>query len=477
MTNKIIKIFLASSSELKEDRQQFEIFINRQNKKYIRQDIFLDLVIWEDFLDAMSATRLQDEYNKAIRECDVVISLFKTKVGQYTKEEVMTAYENFKKTKKPLIYTYFKNFTISASEINREDFDSLKDFQNKLNELGHFPPQYNNIEDLKVKFSEQLKSFLPGLLDSLPESNKIQRGTISSIDTSNQQPENIIMIDSPKKSLEMASKLEDTIDYWVSDEIPIDTVLVTWSKKIENFKQQKYDSAKLNEIASILQELCNLCNVLNQVKKVHDQFEMLGQNHQEKAYLFKQIKDELETIKNELAEIRHNAKKTEDQQYLCGKNDENSQKLDNLTKQIKPLIESETEKQNQLPMVGKTLIKMIKKQIEQEGGIANVAKYFIKEDKLKLDTVFLNSHPQYEEAINTLPFYSRNLIDKLKDFNKQYSDLEKANFLENGTSEKYQEFSPCLIQLTKAIQDIQLYADKVILLIVPVLNSVISDVS
>ncbi|MDJ0582954.1 DUF4062 domain-containing protein [Crocosphaera sp.] len=88
MSNQNLKIFLASSSELKEDRDQFEIFINRQNKKYIKQGIFLELVIWEDFLDAMSRTRLQDEYNKAIKECDVVVSLFKTKVGQYTEEEL-----------------------------------------------------------------------------------------------------------------------------------------------------------------------------------------------------------------------------------------------------------------------------------------------------------------------------------------------------------------------------------------------------
>ncbi len=64
---KTIKIFLASSSELKEDREQFEIFINRKNKEYIKQGIFLELVTWDDFLDAMSATRLQDEYNKAIK--------------------------------------------------------------------------------------------------------------------------------------------------------------------------------------------------------------------------------------------------------------------------------------------------------------------------------------------------------------------------------------------------------------------------
>ncbi|MEM9090333.1 MAG: COR domain-containing protein [Cyanobacteria bacterium P01_F01_bin.53] len=56
-TPKTIKIFLASSSELKEDRTEFEVFVRRKNKEYRGQGIYLDLIIWEDFLNAMSKTR------------------------------------------------------------------------------------------------------------------------------------------------------------------------------------------------------------------------------------------------------------------------------------------------------------------------------------------------------------------------------------------------------------------------------------
>jgi hypothetical protein len=49
-----IKLFLASSSELKADREQFEIFIYRKCKAWFERGIFLHLDIWEDFLDAMS---------------------------------------------------------------------------------------------------------------------------------------------------------------------------------------------------------------------------------------------------------------------------------------------------------------------------------------------------------------------------------------------------------------------------------------
>ena len=80
---------MASSSELKTEREQFEIFIYRKCKEYRKEGLFLELVIWEDFIDAMSQTRLQDEYNKAIRDCDIFVSLFFTKVGKYTEEEFL----------------------------------------------------------------------------------------------------------------------------------------------------------------------------------------------------------------------------------------------------------------------------------------------------------------------------------------------------------------------------------------------------
>ncbi len=162
-----IKIFLASSSELKDDREQFEIFINRKNKNYIKEGIFLNLVLWEDFLDAMSQTRLQDEYNKAITDCDVFVSLFYTKAGKYTEEEFNKALETFKANNKLLIYTYFKDANIRTSEINEDNLLSLLNFKKKLKELGHFPTNYTDINDLKYHFGEQLTKFLPELTTGL----------------------------------------------------------------------------------------------------------------------------------------------------------------------------------------------------------------------------------------------------------------------------------------------------------------------
>ena len=160
-----IKIFLASSSELQDDRRDFEIFISRKNKDWVAKGVFLHLVIWEDFFDAVSKTRLQDEYDKAIRECDVFVMLFRTKVGQYTEEEFEAAFGQFKATNKPFIFTYFRDGGGPAGG----DAASVTAFKDKLGQLGHFYTRYGNSDKLALHFSEQLdKLATAGFIEFTP---------------------------------------------------------------------------------------------------------------------------------------------------------------------------------------------------------------------------------------------------------------------------------------------------------------------
>jgi len=158
---RIFKIFLASSSELRADREAFEQFLGRENNRLVKQDIYLELLIWEDFLDSMSQTRLQDEYNNAIRQCDLFVMLFWTKVGKYTREEFELAFGQFKEQNRPKIYTYFKDAQISTGDITEQVF-SLLEFKKRLGELGHFYTQYQNEEGLLLHFSQQLKKLQDG---------------------------------------------------------------------------------------------------------------------------------------------------------------------------------------------------------------------------------------------------------------------------------------------------------------------------
>jgi hypothetical protein len=126
----------------------------------IDQDIFLEMVIWENFIDAISKTGLQEEYNKAARQADIFISLFFTKVGPYTKKEFETAFTQFTVSGKPLIYTYFKEAEINIKDVSEEDIGGLRDFQKKLGDLGHYYTTYTSTEDLKNQFRSQLEKLM-----------------------------------------------------------------------------------------------------------------------------------------------------------------------------------------------------------------------------------------------------------------------------------------------------------------------------
>lgn len=159
---KTIRIFLASSSELREDRDAFDLYFRQQNDRLLKEGLYLKIVRWENFLDAMSVTRLQAEYNQAIRNCDVFVSLFKTKTGKYTEEEFDVAHHTFQETGKPLIYTYFQKATVSTNASNRDDLMSLWDFQKKLGELGHFYTEYESVGGLQNHFRDQLDKLQAG---------------------------------------------------------------------------------------------------------------------------------------------------------------------------------------------------------------------------------------------------------------------------------------------------------------------------
>lgn len=149
------KIFLASSEELVDDRIAFDLFISKGTKLWNSKNIFFELIIWEDFLDSMSNTSKQDDYNRAIKECDIFVLLFFTKVGKYTEKEFESAYMQFKTYGKPLIFTYFKEADINTREIDERVLTMLN-FKKRLSMLEHFYSVYENKEGLQLHFSNQL---------------------------------------------------------------------------------------------------------------------------------------------------------------------------------------------------------------------------------------------------------------------------------------------------------------------------------
>ena len=185
---KKIEVFLSSSKELQEIRKQFEIFINQKNKEWVDKGVFLKLIIWEDFIEAFSSTRLQDEYNKAARNSDIFILLLYNKLGEFANEEFEHALKQFKESNKPLIYTYFQENIPDTKPIDNET-ESIIEFKNKLDELGHFYSLYKNMEDLKFKINKQLDKLASNGFIDLDSKKEEKKG--SSFEATNFEADDI----------------------------------------------------------------------------------------------------------------------------------------------------------------------------------------------------------------------------------------------------------------------------------------------
>ena len=155
---KKIKIFLASSEELKEERKELADLVSNLNHILSRRDIFVDLVKWE-YLDAsMGELHKQEEYNAELRDCELCIVLYWTRFGMYTKTELDTAYSELKSGHNPRkLYVYFK-----FSENPSEDLRIFK--ESFPNEYGHFSTDFGNIDTLKAHFLLQFLDYMSSQL-------------------------------------------------------------------------------------------------------------------------------------------------------------------------------------------------------------------------------------------------------------------------------------------------------------------------
>ena len=165
---KTISIFIASSVlELRLERLEIENFIFRRSAEFRkRYNIELIPVLCESLDDAFSPKGKQEEYNQKIRESDFCFFVFFTKAGEYTQGEFQVALEQFKKSGKPKIYTFFKVVKDGSAE------QSLTDFMNELeNNLGHYNGRFEHVDTIKLRILELLKAQEADLFDLTVENN------------------------------------------------------------------------------------------------------------------------------------------------------------------------------------------------------------------------------------------------------------------------------------------------------------------
>ena len=159
-----IKIFIGSSiTELHEDRVAIGNFFRQLNDIYLENGLYFQLIMCEDYDDAIELEGKQSRYDKEILDSELSVFIFYTRVGEYTEHEFNIAYKNFKAELRPKILTVFK-----CVNDKNEIVSSVQHFADKLDkELKHYYKTYSNTDSLKLWLIMQIKSM--GLDQSMVE--------------------------------------------------------------------------------------------------------------------------------------------------------------------------------------------------------------------------------------------------------------------------------------------------------------------
>lgn len=198
--NKTIKIFIASSDELVNDRNAFGNLVRRLDKIYEQKGIRIELFEWEDYDAAYNDRRKQDEYNDQVRACDMFLALFHIKAGKYTIEEFDVATEEFHRTgKTPKRYVYCRDL-----KSEEQESIELQEFKKHLfNELGHYWCRYNNHESMQLHFVMQLLLFENNRMDDL----KVEDGWVMLDNLQIAQMSNLSFVEGNDAYQQMVSEL------------------------------------------------------------------------------------------------------------------------------------------------------------------------------------------------------------------------------------------------------------------------------
>jgi tetratricopeptide (TPR) repeat protein len=260
---KTIKVFLASSEELEDDRIKFGNLIRKLNVIYEKRGIQIKLFEWEDFDAAYNGISKQEEYNEQICDSDIFLALFHIKAGKYTIEEFNYATEEFKKHTSPKIYTYIKQ--LGKGEVESPELKSFKECL--LKDLGHYWCNYNNTDTMHLHFVMQLQ-----LLESKPSVNvKIQNNNLLLDETPIANLDNVPFVSLNREYQNIKSEIEELDDDLVDlrerlvndhDNIQLRNKLhrkserrEELSKRIEQNQQYLYETAM--KFTRIQGEKCN----------------------------------------------------------------------------------------------------------------------------------------------------------------------------------------------------------------------------
>ena len=151
---RVIKIFIASSAEVKKEREKCIHTIFKVGKTH--QHLILEPVLWEydmAYANYPEYENIQAAIDPKLKDCKLVFFIFYSKIGQHTKEE----YDYAIKEKKRISIFFKKGFSPSGGLVGL--YNDLITFKQSLNETNLYN-EYKGMINFDSLLTDNLHSLL-----------------------------------------------------------------------------------------------------------------------------------------------------------------------------------------------------------------------------------------------------------------------------------------------------------------------------
>jgi len=155
----VYKVFIASPSDVNEERAAIRQVLEKWNAAHTEtRQIVLLPVAWDTDVPPDTGDHPQSIINRVASECDLLVAVFRTRIGTPTPEGAsgtVEEIENHIASEKPAMI-YFHNAEESSQEADSDQCAKLEDFKRSLQPRGLYCP-YNGVEDFEKKFTQHLQ--------------------------------------------------------------------------------------------------------------------------------------------------------------------------------------------------------------------------------------------------------------------------------------------------------------------------------
>ncbi len=185
----VVQIFVASPSDVSEEREQLEILVSEMNRTWSKHyGVVFEVMTWEKDVRPAFGPDPQQVINSQIGDdYDIFIGLLWSKFGTATPraesgtlEEFERAYERWSVGGgKPEIMIYFKDSPLLSSLIDPDQIRKIQDFKKKISEKGGVYGSFKDSEGFRSSLRAHLSAIAKKTAQEyigLGEENKFRAG-------------------------------------------------------------------------------------------------------------------------------------------------------------------------------------------------------------------------------------------------------------------------------------------------------------